>query len=191
MQLFNSYKQSNDELRPFDPYFSGLIDSDGSIVFNFPSNRIECYFNLELQYNNYTKKLNFDKVIPSYKPNIYLRKKRNQSPDKIFYSIAFKYQTVKGMLSFYSFFARSRLYCDINRFRINQIPDFVKIRSYKKYPKQSKEFKIYSAFVLQWIQYENPQWQKLRYVKILTNASQKNWVLDKDRVLYIIYTMYI
>ena len=52
-------------MTPFDPYFSGLIDSDGSIVFNFPSNRIEC--NLELQYNNYTKQLNFDKVIPNTK----------------------------------------------------------------------------------------------------------------------------
>jgi hypothetical protein len=60
----------------------------------------------------------------------------------------------------------------IKRFRIDHIPGFVKIRSYKKYPKQSKEFKIYSAFVLQWIQYKNPQWEKLRYVKELTNASQ-------------------
>lgn len=102
------YKQSNYELKPFDPYFSGLIDSDGSIVFNFPSNLIEC--NLELQYNNYTKQLNFDKVIPNSKPSIYLRKKRNQSPNKIFYSIAFKYQTVKGMMPLYSFFARSRFF---------------------------------------------------------------------------------
>lgn len=162
------YKQSNYEIKPFDSYFSGLIDSDGSIVFNFPSNRIEC--NLELQYNQYTKQLNLDKVIPGYKPSIYLRKKRNQSPDKVFYSIAFKYQTVKGMMSLHSFFAKNRLYCDIKRFRINQIPDFVKIRSYKKYIKQSKEFKIYSAFVLQWIQYENPQWQKVPFVKKLTNS---------------------
>ena len=52
------YKQSNYEIKPLDPYFPGLIDSDGSIVFNFPSNRIEC--NLELQYNQYTKQLNCD-----------------------------------------------------------------------------------------------------------------------------------
>lgn len=68
------YKQSNYKIQPLDPYFSGLIDSDGSIVFNFPSNRIEC--NLELQYNQYTKQLNFDNVIPGYKPSIHLRKKK-------------------------------------------------------------------------------------------------------------------
>ena len=30
-----------------DPYFSGLIDTDGSIVFNYTSNRIECSLELK------------------------------------------------------------------------------------------------------------------------------------------------
>jgi hypothetical protein len=36
------YKEANYIIEPFDPYFSGLIDTDGSIVFNYLSNRIEC-----------------------------------------------------------------------------------------------------------------------------------------------------
>lgn len=37
-----NYLESDYILKPYDPYFSGLIDTDGSIVFNYPSNRIEC-----------------------------------------------------------------------------------------------------------------------------------------------------
>jgi len=69
-----AFAESNYELEPLDPYFSGLIDTDGSIVFNYPCNRIEC--NLEFKYNLYTQKLNFDKVIPDYKPSILLRNKK-------------------------------------------------------------------------------------------------------------------
>lgn len=68
------YIESNYVLEPFDPYFAGLIDTDGPIVFNFASNRIEC--NLELKYNNYSDKLNLDYVIPHYKPSILFRTKK-------------------------------------------------------------------------------------------------------------------
>jgi hypothetical protein len=36
------YREADYVLKPMDPYFAGLIDTDGSIVFNYPSNRIEC-----------------------------------------------------------------------------------------------------------------------------------------------------
>ena len=49
-ELFNiDYIESNYTILDNDFYFSCLIDTDGSIVFNFSSNRIEC--NLELKYN--------------------------------------------------------------------------------------------------------------------------------------------
>src|ERR1700742_231196 len=57
----------------YDPYFAGIVDTDGSIVFNYAGNRIEC--NLEFQYNEYTSKLNFENTILYSKPTIIKRKK--------------------------------------------------------------------------------------------------------------------
>lgn len=53
-------------IKPYDPYFAGLIDTDGSIVFNYSSNRIEC--SVELKYNDYSKDLNFNNVLLNTKP---------------------------------------------------------------------------------------------------------------------------
>lgn len=141
-----AFIESNYILEPGDPYFSGLIDTDGSIVFNHSSNRIEC--NLELKYNEYTQKLNFDYVIPHAKPSILLRKKSNQVPGKLFKSIAFKYQTVNGMIPIYDYFMKNRLYSDFKFYRISGIKKFIQIRSYAKYPKDSFEYKVYLSFVL-------------------------------------------
>lgn len=157
-----NYIESDYKLKPLDPYFSGLIDTDGSIVFNYTSNRIEC--NLELKYNNYTQKLNFEDVIPNYKPSVYLRKKKNQYIGREFQSIAFKYQTVNGMIYLYDYFMENRLYCDMKFYRISKIKEFLKIRHYNKYPKDSPEFQIYSSFLLNWIQYQNPLWNKVPFV---------------------------
>ena len=146
----------------FDPYFSGLIDTDGSIVFNFNSNRIEC--NLEFQYNDYTKKLNFENTIPYYKPYILLRKQKNKRNQREYKSIAFKYQTVKGMLYLYDFFMKNRLYSDFKFYRVTKIKEFITIRDYKNEPRNSSEFKIYSDFLMDWIQYRNPLWLKVPFV---------------------------
>jgi hypothetical protein len=160
------YIESNYILQPLDPYFAGLIDTDGSIVFNYSSNRIEC--NLELKHNAYSEKLNFDKVIPNYKPTILFRKKKNNTPGSQFKSVAIKYQTVSGMLHLYSYFMKNRLYSDFKFYRISKIKQFLQIRSYAKYPANSAEFKVYSFFVLKWIQYQNPLWTKVPFVQKLT-----------------------
>lgn len=157
-----NYIESDYKLKPLDPYFSGLIDTDGSIVFNYSGNRIEC--NLELKYNNYSKKLNLDDVIPNYKPSVYHRKKKNQYLGKEFQSIAFKYQTVNGMIYLYDYFMKNRLYCDMKFYRVSKIKEFLKIRHYNKYPKESLEFLIYSSFLLKWIQYLNPLWNKVPFI---------------------------
>ena len=167
LDYFNvEYIESNYTLKPLDPYFSGLIDTDGSIVFNYNSNRIEC--NLELKYNDYTKKLNLEYVIPGCKPSIYLRHKKNQSPGHLFKSISFKYQTVQSMGPLYDYFMQNRLYCDMKFYRISKIKEFLKIRSYQKYPKNSPEFQTYAQFLRAWIQYLNPQWEKVPFLSKLT-----------------------
>ncbi len=162
--FFNiEFKEPNYNIESMDPYFAGLVDTDGSIVFNYSGNRIEC--NLEFQYNEYTRKLNFDNTIPQYKPCIFTRKQKSNQTKKEYKSITFRYQTVKGMIYLYNFFMINRLYSDFKFYRVTKIKEFLKIRKYNKKPQNSKEFKIYSDFLLDWIQYRNPLWETIPFVK--------------------------
>jgi len=140
------YIEANYNIETLDPYFSGLIDTDGSIVFNYSGNRIEC--NLEFKYNNWTQKLNFDNTIPYYKPNVLCREQKNKNSSKKFKSIRFSYQTVKGMMYLYEYFMKNRLYSDFKFYRVTKIKEFIEIRDYKNEPKDSIEFRIYSNFLL-------------------------------------------
>ena len=159
------YIEPNYDLKPFDPYLSGLVDTDGSVIFNYNSNRIEC--NLEFKHGECSSKLCLDKVIPNYKPVVYHRKKKNQTPGKVFNSIAFKYQTVGGMGYLYEYFKENELYCNMKYYRVMKIKEFLEIRHYRNYQYDSEEFKRYSRFVLDWIQYENPRWEEVPFVKYL------------------------
>lgn len=92
--LYNiPFIEANYNIGLYDPYYAGLVDTDGSIVFNYAGNRIEC--NLEFQYNEYSSKLNFDNTILYSKPTILIRKKSSgKASGKIFTSIAFKFQNL-------------------------------------------------------------------------------------------------
>jgi len=149
------YIEANYNIGLYDPYFSGLVDTDGSIVFNYAGNRIEC--NLEFQFNEYTSKLNFDNTILNSKPAILKRTKSSRvAGPKDFTSIAFKFQNVNSMLFIYDYFMHNRLYCDMKFYRVTKIKPFLVIRKYKTSPKYSVEHKIYSNFVIDLIKYENP-----------------------------------
>ena len=139
-----NYIEANYNIEENDPYLSGLVDTDGTIVYNFNCNRIEC--NLEFKLNDYSKKLNFDNVIPNYKPSILIKNHKNSK--KIYYSIAFKYQTVKGMVFLYYYFMKNRLYSDFKFYRVTQIKKFIEIRDYKNSDFNSVEYQIYSDFLL-------------------------------------------
>jgi hypothetical protein len=161
--LYNlDFIEANYTIELYDPYFSGLVDTDGSIVFNYAGNRIEC--NLEFQYNEYTSKLNFDNTILNCKPTIILRNRYASSggevplpkKNKNFVSIAFKFQNVNNMLFIYDYFMHNRLYCDMKLYRVTKIKSFIEIRKYKSSPKYSIEHKIYSNFVIDLIKYNNP-----------------------------------
>ena len=164
--LFNiEYIEPDYNITPYDPYFAGLIDTDGSIVFNYTGNRIEC--NLEFKYNKYTSKLNLDNVIPNYKPYLLLRTHSSNKTSQIYKSIAFKFQSVKGMVPLYDYFMVNRLYSDFKFYRVTQIKRFIEIRDFQKSDFESVEFQIYSNFLLDWIQYKNPLWTKVPFVKKL------------------------
>lgn len=150
-----AYKEANYNIEPNDPYLAGLVDTDGTIVYNYAGNRIEC--NLEFEHNEFSSKLNLDNVIPNYKPAVLLRKSHN--------SISYKYQNVKGMVFLYEYFMKNRLYSDFKFYRISKIKKFIEIREFKNEPTHSVEFKIYSEFILDWIQYKNPLWQRVPFVE--------------------------
>ena len=113
-----------------DPYFSGLIDAKGSIKINFESKTLEC--SLELLYNQYTSKLNFNRIIPNYIPFIFYRKnswkKKTQQKYK---SILISYNNNKKMIHLYDYFMKNRLHSNVK---------FRKITSIKK-------LKYYTEFV--------------------------------------------
>ena len=159
------YVEANYTIEPFDPYFAGLIDTDGSIVFNYAYNRIEC--TLEFKHSQYSEQLCLDYVIPNYKPRVFLRTKKNQAKDKQFKSIAFHYSTVKGMPFLYDYFRKNKLFCEIKSYRISKIKSFLDIRHYQKYPAQSEEYQIYCDWALDFIKYLNPSWPQTPFVKKL------------------------
>ena len=158
------YVEADYNIKLHDPYFGGLVDTDGSIVFNYSGNRIEC--NLEFQYNEYTSKLNFDNTILNSKPYIIIRNKTSGTLNKSkkFPSIAFKFQNVSNMLSVYDYFIHNRLYSDMKFYRVTKIKSFIEIRKYKNSPQGSAEHKIYADFLIDWIKYKNPSWYKVPYV---------------------------
>nr|YP_009364342.1 LAGLIDADG endonuclease [Ophiocordyceps sinensis]ARF03407.1 LAGLIDADG endonuclease [Ophiocordyceps sinensis]QDH07256.1 LAGLIDADG endonuclease [Ophiocordyceps sinensis] len=140
-----------------DSYFAGLIDAKGSIVFNFTSNRIEC--NLQVKLNNITSKLSFNDLIPYCKP--YTQKSENLK------YITFKFQSVKTMTCWYEYFMVNRLYSDYKFYRVSLIKKFLVIRDYKNSNFDTIEYKIYSDFLLKWIQYRNPLWTRVSFVRNL------------------------
>ena len=147
--------EANYDITKYDPYLSGLVDTDGSIVFNYSSNRIEC--NLEFKHNEYSSRLNLNDVIPNCKPYVIKRVKSSttQGP-KNFVSIAFKFQNVNSMLFIYDYFMHNRLYSDMKYYRVTKIKSFMQIRKYKLSPIHTVEHKIYSDFVIDLIKYQNP-----------------------------------
>jgi len=170
--LYNiEYIEPNYIIDKYDPYYSGLIDTDGSIVFNYSGNRIEC--NLEFKYDEYSKKFNFDNTIPNSKPFIITRQKAsNKTGGKIFKSIAFKFQNVDNMLFIYDYFMHNRLYSDIKFYRVSKIKPFIEIRKYKNSPLNSTEHNIYSDFMINWVKYENPLWYKIPFInKYMSHRS--------------------
>jgi hypothetical protein len=157
-----NFIEADYDIKPNDPYFAGLIDTDGSITFNFTGNRIEC--NLEFKLDEYTSRLNLKNVIPGYIPSI-MKRDHKLSINKTSRSIRFKYQTVDGMIHLYNYFMINRLYCDMKFYRISKIPYFLEIRKFHKYPYSSNEFLIYSNFLVDFIKYENPKWTTTPFIK--------------------------
>jgi hypothetical protein len=145
--------EANYTIEENSAYLAGLTDTDGSVVINFPGNRIE--LNLEFQQNEYSKKLDLSKVIPGAKPNILSLIKRNQTQDKIFYSLRISYSSVSHMLPIYNYFLINRLYSHFKFYRVMQIKRFLELRVFHKHPTSSPEFQLFLQFVTEYVTHLN------------------------------------
>lgn len=160
--LYNiDYVEANYNIGKNDPYFAGLVDSDGSIIFNYTRNIIEC--NLEFKYNEYTSRLNFDNTIWNSKPRIVKKREKSYKSGNLekFTSISFKFQDFNGMLFIYNYFKENRLYSGMKFYRAIKIKSFIKIQKYKTFSKNTKEHKMYCKFLIDWFKYNNPLWYKV------------------------------
>lgn len=126
-------------------YLAGLLDTDGSLVLNYPGNRIEMSF--EFSQNEHTLRLDLSEVIEGISPAVRKFEKRNQSAGKIFYSIRFVFDNVAHMEPIYRYFKTHRCYSDFKYFRAMKIKRFLELRAYKGYPSDSVEFKLYNDFL--------------------------------------------
>lgn len=133
-------------------YFSGLVDSDGSFVFNNPGNRIDLF--LEFKQTEYTLKLDFNSIIEGVHCKVYKFIKRNQTKNKVYYSVRYSFAGVQLMLPIYKYFKYHRLYSPFKFFRVMQFKEFLSIR-YFKLSKNSIECKIYRNFLIKFFKYRN------------------------------------
>lgn len=159
-------KLPNPKIMPQSGYLYGLIDTDGTVVFNYPSNRIELI--LELKKTIYSTALDLTDAIPGATVRVLPLVKRNQTKGKIFYSVRFSFDTVENMIHIYNFVMGFRLYSDFKFYRVSKIPTFLKIRHYKNEPLGSIEHRAYSKWVLDFIKYLNPKYTKVAYLNKLS-----------------------
>lgn len=159
-------KLPNPKIMPQSGYLYGLIDTDGTVVFNYPANRIELI--LELKKTIYSTALDLTDAIPGATVRVLPRVKRNQTKGKIFYSVRFSFDTVENMIHIYNFVMGFRLYSDFKFYRVSKIPTFLKIRHYKNEPLGSIEHRAYSKWVLDFIKYLNPKYTKVAYLNKLS-----------------------
>jgi hypothetical protein len=153
-ELYNIlYKEANPKIERNSAYLAGLTDTDGSIVFNFQAHSI--VLTLEFQENIYSSALDFSEVIPGAIPDRIPLNKRNQTRDKIYYSIHFVYQRPKDMIHLYEYFKVNRLYSDFKFYRAMQIKRFLELRFLRNSPKNSPEFKLYENFLIDFVTHLN------------------------------------
>ena len=147
------------------PYLSGLIDTVGRISFNYSKNCID--LSLQFKESSFSERLNLDNVIPGFQSCVY-KIKTSQTKDKIFYSVLFRFCMVSKMIFLYDFVMKSRLYSEFKFYRLSQIKYFLQVRHFKNFPKKSFGHIVYSNWVLNFISYLNPNYNKVVYISELS-----------------------
>lgn len=160
------FKEANYVIPENSTYLTGLIDTCGTVVYNFQSN-VVC-LDLAVKQNIRSERLDFSGAIPGVTPKVHTLIKRRQTKDKIFYAIRFVFcPRVDCMIHIYNFAMKSRNYSDFKFYRLAQIKPFLEVRGFKNAIKGSDEHKIYSKWVLNFVSHLNPN-PKLSYLNELT-----------------------
>jgi cytochrome c oxidase subunit 1 len=174
--LYNiSVKQPKNLINRYDYYFAGLIDSIGSILFNFGLNTIECTMRF---YDKNLAKLDLRKIIPLYIPIIFLTNRKNIMNDSIL-----KFKSHHRMLFLYDFVRYTHLFSDFKLYRILSIKEFWNIREFKYAPFVSVSYTYYSKFILNWIQFKNYQWTKVPFLTKLNKEIVPIFKLNNKNIL--------
>lgn len=150
-----TYLEPNYLIEKNSAYLAGLTDTDGSVFINFNSNKIELV--IEFKKNEFSEKLDLSQVVPGAIPGVNSFVKRNQTKDKVFYSIRFSFSNVSHMTPIYDYFLINRLYSKLKFFRVMKIKRYLELRPYQKYPKDSPEFQLYLKFVTEFVTYLNEE----------------------------------
>lgn len=152
--LYNiPFIEANYIIQENSAYLAGLVDTNGSVVWNYTGNRIDLF--LEFQQNEFSHKLNLSLVIPGTVVKVYEFEKRNQTRDKIFYSKRFAYQSLDNLLPLYNYFKLHRLFNDFKFYRVMQIKRFLELQTFYNYPVDSPEFQLYYNFAKSWFSHLN------------------------------------
>lgn len=177
-QLFGiEYIEANYTIESNSKYLCGLIDTDGSIGYNYQNNNI-C-LSLELKDNEQSRRLNLDHAIPEFKPKTYFLQKRNQSAGKTFYSTRFIWQNSNNTIWLYEYACKNRLFSDFKFYRFMQIKRFVEIKHFKNAKKDSDEHLVYSKWVIDFMSHLNPKFQRVTYYKKLSFPQQDSKDYEK------------
>ncbi len=148
-----TYKEADYIIKEDSAYLAGLTDTDGSVVFNHPGNKI--VLTLEFQQNEFSEKLDLSQVVQGAKPSVFEFDKRNQTKDKVFFSKRIIYDNVAHMPHIYQYFLKNRLYSNFKFFRVTKIKEFLDLRHFNKHPENSPEFKLYHAFITNYFKHLN------------------------------------
>ncbi len=151
-----AFIEPNYRIEANDPYLAGLIDTDGSIVYNNTNHRIDV--SLEFKRYEYSSLLDLDNVIPGCVPY-----RLNRTKNKRYSSTLFRWQNVGHMQPLYNYFMANRLYSDFKFYRVSKIKQFLELRAYADYPVDSPEYRRFRGFMLDWIQHLNPNWTKAEW----------------------------
>lgn len=164
-EYFNIYyKKASNIVETDSAYLAGLVDTDGSVILNYLNNRIELH--IEVKQTEYSLNLDLTNVILGSNLKIYKYKKRNQTKNKIFYSIRFSYSSLDNMLLLYNYFKKNRLYSDFKYFRIMSIKKFLELRIYKNYEKNSLEYIAYKSFLIKFFKHMNLNKSLPKYLEV-------------------------
>jgi hypothetical protein len=137
------YIEANYSIGLYDSYFSGLVDTKGSIDIDFEDHIVAC--NLYLKFTEYTTKLNFDNIFVNYsRPTVI---EHGKHPKLIYKFITFKFQNRMKGYYILDYFDNAPLYSISKLHKYTKSIDFIEIRKYRKSSFQSIERDIFNDFL--------------------------------------------